>query len=51
MRSEFPLWAWQIGLRVISFFVCNFLLAGMSERGGAEVNLSMFIGADRFSEI
>lgn len=36
---------------MISFFVCNFLLAGMSAGGGGEVNLSMFIGADRLSEI
>lgn len=36
---------------MISFFVCNFLLARMSAGGGGEVNLSMFIGADRFSEI
>lgn len=32
-------------------FGCNFLLATMCAGGGGEVNLSMFIGADKFSEI
>lgn len=39
------------GLKVVSFFVCDFFLARICVGGGGEVNFSMFIGADKFSEI
>lgn len=32
-------------------FACNFLLAKTFAGGGREVSLSMFIGADKLSEI